>query len=124
MPTELTPARIAALVSARTRLAVAISILEGVTRGSIIQLLRDRGYTVSEEPVDIDFWRTGARDGSLSEVFACGTAAVITPVGKLVDPDGEYTTDKHDVTLSLRQELVDIQYGRSEDKYGWLRRLG
>lgn len=100
------------------------TILEGVTRSSIIHLLRDRGYTVTEEPVDIDVWREGARDGSLSEVFACGTAAVITPVGKLVDPDGEYVTANHEVTLSLRQELVDIQYGRSEDTYGWLRRFG
>ena len=100
------------------------TILEGVTRSSIIRLLGDRGYTVREEPVDIDFWRRGAQDGTLAEVFACGTAAVITPVGRLVDPAGEYTTGTHDVTLSLRRELVDIQYGRSEDRYGWLRRLG
>lgn len=99
------------------------TILEGVTRSSLIALLREKGYTVSEEPVDIDFWRKGSADGTLSEVFACGTAAVITPVGKLVEPEGEYETPSHELTLALRQELVDIQYGRAADAHGWLRRL-
>lgn len=101
------------------------TILEGVTRSSIITLLGERGLTVREEKVDIASWRADAASGRLTEVFACGTAAVLTPVGRLVEPDAEHVASGNfELTNSLRAELLDIQYGRAEDRHGWLRRLG
>ncbi|WP_289019823.1 branched-chain amino acid aminotransferase [uncultured Ornithinimicrobium sp.] len=100
------------------------TILPGVTRSSLIELARERGLTVEERRFIIDEWRDGVASGQISEVFACGTAAVITPVGRLAWNGGELTMpDTHEVSLSLRQELLDIQYGRAEDRHGWLYQL-
>ena len=99
------------------------TILEGITRDSIITIARDLGHPVEERRVDVDEWRKGAADGRVVEVFACGTAAVITPIGALRWPDGETvagTGEPGAVTMKLRQALMDIQYGRAEDTYGWL----
>lgn len=102
------------------------TILEGVTRGSILQLLSDAGHEVSEQPVALADLRAGLADGSISEVFACGTAAVITPIGRLKSTDfdvvvGDGTAGP--VTMRTRAELTDIQYGRASDRHGWLHRL-
>ncbi|NEK92022.1 MAG: branched chain amino acid aminotransferase, partial [Xanthomonas euvesicatoria] len=59
------------------------SILEGITRDSILQLARDRGMQVIERKVAIDEWKQGVASGEITEVFACGTAAVVTPIGEL-----------------------------------------
>ena len=100
------------------------TILPGVTRSSLIELARERGLTVEERRFTIDEWRDGVASGRITEVFACGTAAVITPVGRLAWNGGELTMpDTHEVSLSLRQELLDIQYGRAEDRHGWLYQL-
>jgi branched-chain amino acid aminotransferase len=105
------------------------TILEGVTRSSILTLAKEQGLDVEERRVDIDEWRRGVGTGDITEVFACGTAAVITPVGRLVGDGGEVTSPVTTpdglgpVTGRLRQALVDIQYGRSPDTHGWLRRL-
>ncbi|WP_427383512.1 branched-chain amino acid aminotransferase [Janibacter sp. G56] len=102
------------------------SILEGVTRDSIITLLREAGHEVTEAKISIDEWREGAASGGITEVFACGTAAVVTPVGTLRWPDGEVTMsggETGEVTSSIRQTLLDIQYGKVEDAHGWLTRL-
>ncbi|WP_104178335.1 branched-chain amino acid aminotransferase [Cryobacterium sp. Y50] len=102
------------------------SILEGVTRDSILQLARDRGMTVEEREVTLAEWRDGVASGAITEVFACGTAAVVTPIGQLKARDftiGEADAPAGEVTLSLRQELTDIQYGRLPDRHGWLTRL-
>jgi branched-chain amino acid aminotransferase len=105
------------------------TILEGVTRSSILTLAKEQGLDVEERRVDIDEWRDGVASGEITEVFACGTAAVITPVGKLVWEAGEVASPvtaedgMGDVTRRLRTALVDIQYGRSPDTHGWLRRL-
>ena len=102
------------------------SILEGVTRSSIIALAAQIGMEVVERKVGIDEWRDGIGSGAITEVFACGTAAVITPVGRLVWEggavgDAEGATGP--VTSRLRQALVDLQYGRAPDPHGWMRRL-
>ncbi len=102
------------------------TILEGVTRSSILQLVSDAGHQVSEAPVLLDELRAGIADGSVTEVFACGTAAVVTPIGRLAGEDfdlvvGDGSTGP--VTARVRAELTDIQYGRAEDRYGWLHRL-
>lgn len=107
--------------------AISGTILEGVTRDSVITLAREAGHDVIERPISIDEWRDGVSRGDIVEVFACGTAAVITPVGKLVWRDGQMTMGDQntggDVALALRQALLDIQYGRREDTHGWLHRL-
>ncbi|MEH3033770.1 MAG: branched-chain amino acid aminotransferase [Aeromicrobium erythreum] len=102
------------------------SILEGVTRDSILTLARDLGHEVVERRVSIDEWREGTADGSITEVFACGTAAVVTPVGALKWPDGQAVAGDGEagkVTMDIRSALVDIQYGRAEDRHGWMHRL-
>jgi branched-chain amino acid aminotransferase len=102
------------------------SILEGITLDSVLQLARDRGLTVEQRRVTIDEWREGVESGDVTEVFACGTAAVITPIAQLKAKDftiGEADAPAGELTMSLRQELTDIQYGRLPDTHGWLTRL-
>ncbi len=102
------------------------SILDGITRSSILQLARDRGLRVEERKVTIDEWRDGVASGAITEVFACGTAAVVTPIGELKAEDfaiGDIHAAPGEVTMALRKELTDIQYGRLPDRHDWLFRL-
>jgi branched-chain amino acid aminotransferase len=101
------------------------TILEGVTRDSIMALAREHGLDVVERRVAIEEWKDGVASGEIREVFACGTAAVITPLGTLVDGDGHVSTgpEPGEVTMRLRAALLDVQYGRAEDRHGWMRRL-
>jgi branched-chain amino acid aminotransferase len=102
------------------------TILEGVTRDSVITLAKELGHQVEERKVAVDEWRKGAADGKVVEVFACGTAAVITPIGALRWPGGEAvagTGEPGPVTLKLRQALLDVQYGRVEDTHGWVHKV-
>jgi branched-chain amino acid aminotransferase len=98
------------------------TILEGITRDSIITLGGDLGHKVEERRISIDEWRDGVSSGRITEVFACGTAAVVTPVGTLKWDGGEVGTgeDVGEVTASIRSRLLDVQYGRAEDEHGWL----
>ena len=99
------------------------SILEGITRDSILQLARDRGHKVQGRAVSLAEWREGVASGDIVEVFACGTAAVLTPIGVLKGKDFFDEQPLGSLALELRQELTDIQYGRTEDRHGWLVRL-
>ncbi|WP_432519720.1 branched-chain amino acid aminotransferase [Kineococcus sp. SYSU DK006] len=102
------------------------TILEGITRSSILQLAQDLGHEVGERRVSIDEWRQGVASGRITEVFACGTAAAVTPVGRLLSADGELvhgTGEAGEVTSAIRARLTDLQYGRAEDTHGWLHRL-
>jgi branched-chain amino acid aminotransferase len=99
------------------------SILEGITRDSVLQLAEDRGHKVERRPISIDEWREGAASGEIVEAFACGTAAVIAPIGVLKSADFEIVHESTETALSLRSELTDIQYGRGEDRHGWMMRL-
>jgi branched-chain amino acid aminotransferase len=106
--------------------ALSGSILEGVTRASILQLGRDRGLKVEERKVSVDEWKEGVASGEISEVFACGTAAVITPIGELKGTGfsvGDINAPAGEVTMAIRKELTDIQYGRLPDRHGWLVKL-
>ncbi|WCE02842.1 branched-chain amino acid aminotransferase [Pseudoxanthomonas sp. JBR18] len=106
--------------------ALSGSILEGITRSSILQLARDRGMTVQERKMSIDEWKQGVASGEIAEVFACGTAAVVTPIGELKGEGfavGNPDAEAGQVTMALRKELTDIQYGRLPDPHGWLVRL-
>ncbi len=101
------------------------TILEGVTRSSILDLAGDLGHKVEERRVSVDEWRDGVASGEITEVFACGTAAVITPLGRLAWDGGELAIGESagPVTVSLRDTLLDLQYGRAEDTRGWLHRI-
>jgi branched-chain amino acid aminotransferase len=101
------------------------TILEGITRSSIIELAGKMGHQVEERKVSIDEWRDGVASGEITEVFACGTAAVVTPVGSLRWDGGQTpeVAEAGEVTMSLRRALVDIQYGRADDTFGWMRRI-
>jgi len=102
------------------------SILEGITRDSILQLAEDRGLTVEQRRVSIDEVREGVASGDIVEMFACGTAAVVTPIAQFIADGyaiGDADAPAGELTLSLRQELTDIQYGRIPDRHGWLTRL-
>lgn len=103
------------------------SILPGVTRDSIIRLMRDKGVTVREERYSIEQWQADAKSGRLREAFACGTAAVIAPISKVKAPNFEIVMPDSGnggpTTLELRANLVDIQRGLAADPYGWVTRV-
>lgn len=100
------------------------NILDGITRKSLIQLAADRGLVTEERAVTVSEWRDGVADGTITEAFACGTAAVITPIGQLKGETGTIVDfgDRApgELTLSLREELTGIQFGTHEDRFGWL----
>ncbi|WP_405923880.1 branched-chain amino acid aminotransferase [Streptomyces sp. NBC_00035] len=103
------------------------SLLAGVTRDSLLTVARDLGYESEEGRISIDQWQRDSENGTLTEVFACGTAAVITPVGTVKRTSGEWQQsggEPGEVTLRLREALLDIQRGVSEDKHGWMHPLG
>ncbi|WP_430592483.1 branched-chain amino acid aminotransferase [Humidisolicoccus flavus] len=102
------------------------SILNGVTRNSLLQLAEDAGHKVEQRPVTLNEWRDGVASGSIVEAFACGTAAVVTPIAQLRGEDfsiGQEDAEPGEVTLALRKQLTDIQYGRAEDRHGWMHQL-
>ncbi|WP_328668002.1 branched-chain amino acid aminotransferase [Streptomyces sp. NBC_00322] len=103
------------------------SLLAGITRDSLLQLAKDLGYESEEGRVSIDQWKADSENGTLTEVFACGTAAVITPVGLVKSAGGEWKQSggqPGEVTLKLRKALLDIQTGKAEDIHGWTHQLG
>jgi branched-chain amino acid aminotransferase len=102
------------------------TILPGITRDSIIALAKDAGTPVREESYTIEQWRADAASGKLKEAFACGTAAVISPIGKVCSANGEFLISggaAGPVAMGLRKKLVDIQYGRAEDPHDWIRKV-
>lgn len=103
------------------------NILAGITRASLIQLAKDRGYTVEERRVTVSEWRDGVANGTITEAFACGTAAVITPIGELKTASGDNINfgekSPGELTLSLRKELTDIQTGKLADPHGWITKV-
>ena len=102
------------------------TILPGITRDSLIQLARDEGLSVREERYSIDQWRADAESGRLVETMACGTAAVVTPVGQVSGPEGDFTIGSGgpgQLTQKLRERLVGIQRGRHPDPHGWVMKL-
>ena len=102
------------------------TILPGVTRDSLITLARGMGITVREEAYSIDQWQDDARSGRLREAFACGTAAVVTPIGQVKGRRHNFAIGNGgagEVTARLKDALIQIQLGRAEDPHGWRARV-
>ena len=99
------------------------SILEGITRKSIITLAKDAGIKVVERKMDINLLIEDIKAERCTEAFACGTAAIIAPIDYLAEETRErYPLKYHEgkLSLKLRELLLAIQEGRSEDKYNWI----
>ena len=102
------------------------SLLPGITRDSLLQLGSDLGIPAEEGRINVEAWRAGNTDGSISEVFACGTAAVITPVGSVKSRTGGWQVGDGGtgpITAKLRHSLLDIQTGQVPDAHNWLHRV-
>jgi branched-chain amino acid aminotransferase len=103
------------------------TILDGVTRSSLLALARDLGLEVSEAPIAIDELVAGVKSGAITEAMACGTAAVVIGIKRLMFEDGSVVdlpgTVPAPVTTKLYNALVDIQYGRAADRHGWVREV-
>ena len=102
------------------------TILPGITRGSLLTLAREEGLAIREERYSLEQWRDDAGSGRLVETFACGTAAVVTPVGRVAGRNVDFTIGSGgpgQLTSKLREKLVAIQRGTAEDKHGWVMRL-
>ncbi|MDY5784823.1 MULTISPECIES: branched-chain amino acid aminotransferase [unclassified Corynebacterium] len=102
--------------------ALSGSLLAGITRASLLQVARDLGYETEERRITVAEWREGAESGRITETLACGTAAVLTPVGRVLSNSGEFTVNNNEsgeITMRLRDALTGIQQGRVADTHGW-----
>ena len=102
------------------------TLLPGITRDSLLTLAADLGYAPEEGKISTDEWRDGVRSGAITEVFACGTAAVITPVGAVDSAAGGFTIGDGSagpVSTRLREHLVGLQTGVVPDAHGWMHSL-
>ena len=95
-------------------------------KNDIIELLKDEGYKVEERLLSVDELAASMADGTLEEAWGCGTAAVVSPIGELCYKDQVYTVNEGkigELTQHLYDTLTGIQWGKSEDKYGWTVKL-
>lgn len=102
------------------------SILPGITRKSCIEVLKSLGYKVSERLLSVDELIEALENGSLEEAWGCGTAAVVSPIGKLAYGDKEYTVSDGkigEVTQKLYDVLTGIQWGKISDEFGWVYKI-
>ncbi len=102
------------------------SLLPGITRDSVMQLVRDLGYTATERRISTDEWSKTIENGEMTEVFGCGTAAVITPVGAVKHAEGEFQIaggEPGAVSMQLRDALISIQQGTAADTHDWMLKL-
>ena len=102
------------------------SLLPGITRESLLQVAQDLGYKVTERRITAEEWQRDAESGAMSEAFACGTAAVITPVGHVLGDSADFQVNGNEageITMTLREHLTGIQRGAVEDTHGWLHTL-
>jgi branched-chain amino acid aminotransferase len=99
------------------------ALLPGITRDSLLTLARELGHGAEERRISTEEWEKKAESGEISEVFACGTAAVITPLGRVKHAGGEFTVGDGSpgpITMKLREALTSIQRGAAPDKHGWM----
>jgi branched-chain amino acid aminotransferase len=102
------------------------TLLPGITRSSLLELASELGLTVEERRISTEEWEKANASGELTEVFACGTAAVITPVGHVKHAGGEFDIadgGTGSVTKQLRERLTGLQHGHVADTHGWMTTL-
>ena len=102
------------------------SILPGITRKSCIEVLKDKGYKVSERLLSIDELADALENGTLEEAWGCGTAAVVSPIGELCYKDKKYPVNNGEIgetTQMLYDTLTGIQWGKLPDTYGWTKKI-
>ena len=102
------------------------TLLPGITRDSILSVARDLGYETEEVMLSVDDWKAGIESGEITETFACGTAAVVSPIGAAKSKWGTWVTGDGNpgaITKKIRETLLAIQHGQIEDKYGWVKRV-
>ena len=100
------------------------TLLPGITRDSILAVARDLGYETEEVMLSVDDWKDGIASGEITETFACGTAAVVSPIGAAKSKWGTWVTGDGNpgpITMKIRETLLGIQHGQIADKYGWVR---
>jgi len=103
------------------------TLLPGITRDSILSVAADLGYKVEEGMISVDDWRDGVASGEITEIFACGTAAVVSPIGAAKSAAGTWTTGNGEpgpITMQIRETLLGIQHGTIMDTHGWNVRVG
>lgn len=99
------------------------TLLPGITRRSLLEMAKELGYATEERKLSVQQWRDDIASGRMTEVFACGTAAVITPVGVAKANGFEMTINNNEngaVTLALREALLGLQHGTAPDTHGWM----
>ena len=102
------------------------TLLPGITRDSLLQLAREQGFRAEERKITVDEWRAAIQDGRMTEAFACGTAAVITPVGHVKSRKGDWTINQGEtgpVAAKLRETLLNLQHGITPDTHGWMTKI-
>ena len=98
------------------------TLLAGITRDSILTVAKDLGYKVEEGMISTDDWRDGVKSGEITEIFACGTAAVVSPIGSAKSAQGTWVVGDGNpgpITMQIRETLLGIQHGTIADKHGW-----
>jgi len=102
------------------------TLLPGITRDSILSVAADLGYKVEEGMISVDEWRDGVASGEISEIFACGTAAVVSPVGCAKSAMGTWVTGDGkpgEITMQIRNTLLGIQHGTIPDTHNWMKKV-
>ena len=102
------------------------TLLPGITRDSLLQLAREQGYRAEERKISVDEWKAAIAEGRMTEAFACGTAAVITPIGQVKSRRGEWLVNKGEtgpVAARLREVLLNLQHGLAPDTHGWMKKI-
>jgi branched-chain amino acid aminotransferase len=102
------------------------TLLPGVTRDSILSVAADLGYKVEEGMISTFDWQAGIASGEITETFACGTAAVVSPIGQAKSAMGTWVTgdgQPGEITMQIRNHLLGIQHGTIADKHGWVKRV-
>jgi branched-chain amino acid aminotransferase len=102
------------------------TLLPGITRLSLLEVAKELGFGAEERKISIDDWETDLREGRMTEAFACGTAAVITPIGTVKSTRGTWVIkdgNQGPVSAKLRETLLNIQHGVVPDTHGWMHKI-
>ncbi len=102
------------------------TLLPGITRDSLLQLAREQGFRAEERKITVAEWKAAVAEGRMTEAFACGTAAVITPIGAAKSKHGDWQINGGQtgpVAAKLREALLNLQHGLAPDTHGWMHKV-